>query len=440
MINKLFQKINSSSLSRQLTWNSLGSFALKIGQIGLSFITSILLARLLGVEGYGAYAYVIAWLFILEVPAGLGLKILLPREIATYETQQKWGLMRGLMCWANQSAFLTSLAVSLIASVIAWYLLADSNSQMLYIFWLGIASLPFLILTILRQSVMRGLHQIILGQLSETIIQPVLFILLISGTYLFSSRLLNLNLIMIYRVISFLAVFLLSTFLLNQTLPNAVKNYAPKYQVNTWWRSVLPFIFATSMFVINNRTDAIMLGVMKGNESVGLYNVANRGATLISFILVAVNQSLAPTIAKLYTEGNLSKLQSIITKSSRTIFLGSLSIALVMMIFGQWFLLLFGSEFTAAYLTLVILSFGQLVNATMGSVGLLLDMTGHQGDTAKGVGATAILNIILNALFIPIWGVNGAAIATAISTITWNLILFFYVKKRLAINPSIIFS
>lgn len=440
MINKILNKINSGSLNYQLKWNSLASFVLKVSQIGLSFITSILLARLLGVEGYGAYAYVVAWFFLLEVPAGLGLRILLPREIAIYETHQKWSLMRGIIHWANQSALLSSVAVSFIASIIAWYILGDSNPQMLYIFWLGIASLPFFILTILKQSIMRGLHQIILGQLSETIIQPILFIFLIISTYLFSSSSLNLKLIMAYWLISFVSVFFISTLLLNQSLPNSVKNYIPEYNVSNWWRSVLPFIFVTSMFVINNRTDAIMLGIMQGNESVGLYNVANRGAMLISFILVAVNQSLAPSIAKLYAEGNLSKLQSIITKSSRTIIFGSLPIALILIIFGKWFLLIFGSEFTAAYLTLVILSFGQLINATMGSVGLLLDMTGHERDTAVGVGTTAILNIILNALFIPIWGVNGAAIATAISTIAWNIILFFYVKKRLGITPSIVFG
>ncbi len=440
MINELLKKINSSSLNRRLKWNSLASLILKVSQIGLSFITSILLARLLGVEGYGAYAYVVAWLFILQVPAGLGLRILLPREIATYETHQQWSLMRGIVSWANQSALLTSLVVSFIASLIAWYLLGDSNSQMLYIFWLGIASLPFLILTILRQSIMRGLHQIILGQLSETILQPALFILIIAATYIFSSGLLNLNMIMIYRLISFVVVFFISTFLLNQSLPNEVKNYLPEYNVNIWWRSVLPFIFISSMFVINNRTDAIMLGIMQGNESVGLYNVANQGATLISFILIAVNQSLAPTIAKLYAEGNLSKLQSVIAKSSRTIFLGSLPVALIMLLSGKWFLLIFGSEFTAAYLTLVILSFGQLINSIMGSVGLLLQMTGHEKDTAKGVFIGAILNIILNAVLIPIWGINGAAVATAISTIVWNLILSFYVRKRLTISPNIIYD
>ena len=442
MINKLLklQKIKSFSLSRQLTRNSLGSFVLKVSQVGLSFVTSILLARLLGVKDYGAYSYVIAWLFLLEVPAGLGLKILLPREVATYETHQQWGLMRGIIRWANQSALFTSLVVSCVAFIIAWYLLADADSQMLYIFWLGIASLPFLILTILRQSIMRGLHQIILGQLSETIIQPIILILLIGGTYFFASSFFDLKLIMICRLISFIAVCLISTCLLNWTLPKTIQNYLPERRAKTWWRSVLPFIIITSMFVINNRTDAIMLGIMKGNESVGLYHVANRGAMLISFILIAVNQSLAPTIAKLYAEGNLSKLQNIITKSSKTIFLVSLPISLTMIIFGQWFLLIFGSEFTAAYLTLVILSFGQLVNATMGSVGLLLDMTGHQGDSARGVGITAILNIILNALFIPLWGVNGAAFATAISTIAWNIILGFYVRKRLMINPNIIYS
>lgn len=129
MINKILKKINSGSLNYQLKWNSLASFILKVSQIGLSFITSILLARLLGVEGYGAYAYVVAWFFLLEVPAGLGLRILLPREIAIYETHQKWSLMRGIINWANRSALLSSVTVSFIASIIAWYILGDSNPQ-----------------------------------------------------------------------------------------------------------------------------------------------------------------------------------------------------------------------------------------------------------------------------------------------------------------------
>lgn len=81
------------------------------------------------------------------------------------------------------------------------------------------------------------------------------------------------------------------------------------------------------------------------------------------------------------------------------------------------FLLMFGEEFTKGGVALTILSFGYLVNAAMGSVGTLLVMTGRERDAATSVGATAVMNVILNVSLIAGWGLEGAATATAISMI-----------------------
>jgi O-antigen/teichoic acid export membrane protein len=74
---------------------------------------------------------------------------------------------------------------------------------------------------------------------------------------------------------------------------------------------------------------------------------------------------------------------------------------------------------------------GQLINAAMGSVGYLLIMTGHGRDAAASLGVGVAVNIILNALLIPVWGIEGAAFSSAIGQIIWNGILAWRVWVRL---------
>lgn len=79
---------------------------------------------------------------------------------------------------------------------------------------------------------------------------------------------------------------------------------------------------------------------------------------------------------------------------------------------------------------------GQIVNACAGSVTLLLTTTGHEGDALKGIALGAIVNVIGNAVMIPLYGINGAAVATGLSTVVWNVALGILVYRRLGINPT----
>ena len=434
MIGKFLNKGEAGSLRSRLTRNAAGSFGLKIASVGLAFVTSVLLARLFGPEGYGAYAYVMAWVLLLQIPAGLGLRAILTREIAAYQAQSEWGLMHGILRWANQVVLAVSIGIVLLAAVVVGLMGTGFDAQMLSIFYLALLSLPLLALTTLRQGAMQGLHRVVIGQLPETLIQPTLFIILLGCAYLLLRENLSLTWAMGIRIGTIVIAFLIGTELLRRNLPDVVKKETPCYQIGSWRRSLLPFVFINSMYVINNRTDALMLGAIKGSEAVGLYVVASRGAELITFVLTAVNVSLGPTIATLYAEGNITRMQNVITKSSRLIFFVSLPIAISLIIFGHWFLLIFGSEFTKGYLALTILSIGQLLNTFTGAVSWLLNMTGHERYTATTFGLSAVINIILNATLIPSFGIEGAAIATALSTIVWNILLLVIAQRKLQIN------
>jgi O-antigen/teichoic acid export membrane protein len=105
--------------------------------------------------------------------------------------------------------------------------------------------------------------------------------------------------------------------------------------------------------------------------------------------------------------------------------------------FGEIVLGLFGQEFIGAYDALIILAVGQTINALAGSVGFLLTMTQYQQIAVIVIGVSTLLNIGLNAIMIPKWGIEGSAFATAISVVFWNVTLFFFVVKKINVNASI---
>ena len=70
---------SGEALRRRLTGITLATLALRGGAVGLTFLVNVWAARLLGVRGYGLFALVLAWSFVLAVPASLGFDRLLLR-------------------------------------------------------------------------------------------------------------------------------------------------------------------------------------------------------------------------------------------------------------------------------------------------------------------------------------------------------------------------
>jgi O-antigen/teichoic acid export membrane protein len=123
--------------------------------------------------------------------------------------------------------------------------------------------------------------------------------------------------------------------------------------------------------------------------------------------------------------------------ASRAIFVFTLVVSIILAVCGKLMLSLFGLDFTIAFVPLLILLAGQVVNALAGSVGLIMTMTGHQNQAGAIIAASVTANITLNALLIPLLGLAGAAISTAFTMATWNIAMFTFVKRRIGINSTI---
>ena len=436
-LDKTFGTASSQgeTLRRFLARAVSGTFGFKILNVGLMYANSLLLVRLAGASGYGEYSYIIAWAQVLLIPAALGFEGLISRELAVYSAQRNWASAKGLLGFSNGLVLLNSGLLAIAAILGFWLLGLAEDAQSLLAFAIGLASLPFLALSRLRTASLQAIKHVVASQLPETVVRPSVLFVCLGG--LFGLRYLGAApfalsgpVVMSINWIATAIAFYIGSLLLQRHLSSNLQTSPPQHRRKLWLKAAMPMLLIGSMYVINGQTDSIMLGSLRDKTAVGIYTVANRGAGLISFVQIAFATSLAPIFATLFAEGNLTDLKRTIRTSARATFLLSLAVAVGLIVCSHWFLLIFGQEFLAGRTALFVLIGGQLVNAFTGATAQLLIMTGYDRDTAMGVSISAGVNVILNAWLIPRYGMDGAAIATTISTVLWNVILVGFTYKR----------
>jgi O-antigen/teichoic acid export membrane protein len=418
----------------QLIRGVLGSAGIQAVSRILALVLGIVLARALGPEGYGIYAYAFAIMSLLMVVAEAGVPNLLMREVAGSLAATDWGLLRGSVVRAGQFVGMVATSVSAFGFLVLWWRTESLAEPVLYTAGLMLLVLPLSALCKTLSHALRGLHRVAAGQAIELIIRPLVVLALFGAGTLAYPSLRDPQFAMLAQLVSAATVLFVGAALLWRYLPTGAKEATPTYRSYPWLRSVVPFTLMGSAGIINHHTDIIMLGWFANAEVVGVYRVAGQGAMLVAFGLQAANAVLAPHFARLHSRGEFVLLQRLVTSSARLIAVTALPAALILVLFGDSVVgLLFGPKFISAQGPLAILAIGQLVSAGFGSVGFLLNMTGHENIAARILWQTAILNVILNISLIPFFGMIGAASATAVSVAAWNILLFREVRRRLGL-------
>ena len=402
---------------------------------GLAFACTLLLARLLGTAGFGVYSYALAWMVLLAVPALLGMDQLLIREVAASRARADWGTLRGLLRRANGAVLAVSCGLALAAGLVASRVPESPQSRMHLTFRVALLFLPLIALTRVRQAVMQGLHLVTLGAMPEQLVQPGLLLTFLGIAYSLHYRL-TASAGMFANVAAAAAAFALGAYLLSRSLPPEVKRAAPVYRDREWVRSSIPLVFTAGVAVLFAQADTLILGAFKGAAAVGFYTVAHKGSELIGVVLAAQISAFASTASNLYALGEKERLQRIVTRLARWTLLISMPLAIAMIVFGRWYLLLYGPGFVQARTTLAILSVGQLGNVAMGCTGILLVMTGHEQRVAVAISVGAVANLALSFALAPRWGAEGVAIAYASSMILWNVWAAIDLYRRTGLNAT----
>jgi O-antigen/teichoic acid export membrane protein len=415
-----------------------GTLFLQVFNTGFRFAINLIIAHMLGAAGYGAYSFTIACVGVLSVPARLGFDSFLVREVATYRSRGQWGRLRGLLRRAFQSALLASLVLALAAAGIAWALAEYFEPQMVVSFWIGLFLLPLIALLGVTRATMIGFRKVMAGQVPDMLIQPICYAVLLGVVAILPIAPVHASTVVGLSAVGSLLALLSAAAILRKVWPGDIARAEPEYFLRAWIRSAGTFVTISSLNMLSTSLGVIMLGLMSGPAAAGVFGIANTAAALVALPLMAINTPLAPAVSSAFSEGNKAELQRLATKGARGAFLLCLPVALVYVLFGEAVMRIFGDEFTAGATALVILTVGQMVNAAMGSVGILLQMTGHERDVAIVRASSVALNLTINLILIPRLGIVGAALGAMTTMILWNSWLGFLVYRRLGIQPTVI--
>jgi O-antigen/teichoic acid export membrane protein len=257
----------TGGLRAELAKGAIGSFGLKLINALLNLALSVVLARTLAPEGYGIYAFAFSAMTLLAVPVQLGLPTLLIREVARYHLESRWDLLRGILKRANQTVFILSLVVGSTAGGIAWLFADRWDFTQLATFGWSLLLLPLIALNRLREAALQGLRRVVMGQIPEKVLQPVILLILVGSTSLADS--LAPPLAMALYCTAAMLSFLVGTVMLLRALPTEVRAVQPRYDGSTWMSSVLPLSLLAGLQVINGQTDIFMLGLLTTKVDVG---------------------------------------------------------------------------------------------------------------------------------------------------------------------------
>jgi O-antigen/teichoic acid export membrane protein len=436
--SRLKGHLTGTKLRKQLVVSTAGTLALFFSSKVLMLVASILLARLIGAREYGVYATCNALLLMLNAPATLGLAVLVVRMAAHYRATSEWPLVRGLLLRSNQAVFAASILVSACGTV--WLFYADHSLHPVETgaFGWALAALPFVALGTIRLAALRGLGHVALGQLPESFVMPVTFVLALVAWHMVGWPA-NGSTAMELRFGATFIAFVVGSILLARCIPAAVRNVKPIFQTGSWARSIPPLLLLSAMLMAASQIDVLLLAAFQGAKSAGIYQTASRGAELVAFSLTIVNFALQPTLSALYANKDRARLQRLITYCARATFATTIiGAAFIAAISGTLMSVAFGEEFRRGATCLALLAMGQALSSGVGSPDQILNMTGHEKDVAFMTGVGTVLNLAFNLVLIPAWDIEGAAIGTMSSMIITKMMLAHRVRTRLGLGATIL--
>ncbi len=413
-----------------------GSVGLNIVNTAATVLTTVLLARVMDLAAFGVYSWVTATVYLLTVPAVLGVDRLVVRDVAVYLGSSAYGQVRGLL---RRSAQLLVISCALItaAVLLATWLGAQRDSPAAIALTIGLVALPLLSFGRLAQSALMGVHHVIVGQLPDLLVRPViLLVLLVLGAVAIGGRLDAPMAVAIYTASTAVALAV-AAYLVRTRLPSALKPAAPSYDTRRWLVGTFALALLSGGVIANGQIGVTLLGLLDKPEVAGLYSVAQRGALMVAFPLLGLGAALAPTAARLWSTGHVADLQRLVTLGTRGVLLAAVPIAVVFVAFGgQLLALVFGPSFAVAAGALAVLSVAQLVNTATGSVQTVLIMTGHAALAGVGLALGLAVNVAMAIVLIPGYHELGAAAAAATAIVVTNLVHVVMARHYLGMDTT----
>jgi len=432
MISRLTQKILPAWLYilligrwdiqgfKRYTENTIWAVVTRLISIIVSLIVTIYLVRYLGPANYGQLSYALSFIGIFGIIAGFGIDNVLYRELIEHPTRRNEYL---------GTAFILKLIAGVLAAaltIIFALLISPEEVSQIIIFILA-GTFIFQAFNIIQHEFQANVAQKYLSLVTLAVLL-ILNVLKVAVIF-FGKGVLYIGVILLFEAILYaiLYIYIRSKHygsLLNWSFDNTI---ASKLLRDSW-----PFIFITAFSTIYYRIDQVMLMYFLDATAVGLYDAAVRLSEVWIFFPTIFAATFFPAIVNA-RKTNPREYKKRLIALFGLVTVTSTIIASIVAIFSKPLInLVYGEAYLASTLVLEIYIWSSIFTC--------LGITVHYFLTAENMKKTLffsscgvmVVNVVLNILLIPTYGIVGAAFATLMSyaILTLPAVLIFKIDER----------
>ncbi len=401
----------------------------------LQFLLQIVLGRLLGPGGFGNYVLGLSFVDIGKTVAGLGLDRAGVRYAAIFlgenQPERAARLVRLSLGLSVLTGAFFGATLYFLAPLATSYFQNPESARVIQLFAIG---LPFAVVAFVASGLVRGANKMALDMAVTDIGQPLLNLAVLVGLALMSSR--DLRATIIALNISLVAAAAISVGALIKVFPTALRRVQlPRLDIQPILSYSAYMMLISICTVAMFRVDKLVLGGLVAATQVGIYGASSMISQQNALVILAINKAFSPRVATLYHQGEHHQLDYLFKMLNRWSTATTFPLMLVSILLSREILGVMGPKFVDGWLVLAVMSFGQFTNASTGSAGVFLNMSGHQRLDLINLVITIILDVVLILVLTPQLGVLGAAIAFAVATAVINLARLIEVYRLTGIQP-----
>lgn len=389
----------------------------------LSFLYRVVVSRL-GEQAYGELSIAIALFGILNVIALLGLETGLMKFISTYLVTDDTKKIKGSIYFSTGLVFVISVLLAILAFIQSqWIAIAIfKTSELAPLIKIFAITLPFESLRALIIAIFNA-HQVVKYDvywrvLFENALRIVAAIILIQMGYGIIGA-------AFAYLISIIISYVFFTAILVKKLPYLTSSVHPAvYENQKLMIYSLPLVFNVLALFLLGWVDSLLIGYLRTPAEVGIYNVAVPASRLLLIIPTALTTIYIPAV--ITVKNSAEDFRNLYMRTTKWILFTTLLIALWMIAYASEIVTLF---FTTAYLaavpSLIILVIGFFFYGLSFTSRDILLSYDKSLTVSLAVIIGAVINTILCYLLIPPYGINGAAIASALIYIGISIVYYF---------------
>lgn len=433
-IQKFRQKYNDALKDKNFAFVLKGSAitALTLGLVqGLRFVSSVIIGRKYGAAVVGDLALITAVQSVAAIISNAGLKDSMLKFIPQYREKYNLASAFDIYKMAIKLLFVFSMIVSIIVYLISPWLgnTLWKTPELIPYFRLTSFFLFFFLWNELNNFSLRSILKVKNANYNNIVVVLFRVIALIIITFGFynKSNPIWLHFIAGGLVAAFISFIPIYRFFYK---PSRYELAEPTIDYKELISVSFPMLLTYSSFMINDFMDVVVLKMFVTKATLGVYRNSQTLSQLAATVLVGMNTTIQPKISQLFHKNQMDEVRKITQRSSKLIFLLNIPIFIILIFGSKYVLSIYGKEFMSGALCLTILSIGQVVNTATGPVAQLLNVTGHHKKFRDIAFMGAMVKLLLNIALIPFYGIYGAAIASAISMATWNIVGTLYIKKK----------